>query len=83
MWADPKKMDDVDVITKALTQSGLAATDILAGTQDPEVKQILIANTNRSVEMGAFGSPTFFVDNEIYFGKDKLVEVEARILELS
>jgi 2-hydroxychromene-2-carboxylate isomerase len=42
----------------------------------PETKQALIANTNRSVEMGAFGSPTFFVDGEIFFGKDKLWEVE-------
>ncbi len=81
MWCDPKKMDEVDVITSALQESGLPAAEIVAGSQDPEVKKQLIDNTSRSVEMGAFGSPTFFVDGEIYFGKDKLRDVEERIAE--
>ncbi len=80
MWSVPKKMDDLEVIARAFEESGLPGPGILAGTQDPEVKQALIANTNRSVEMGTFGSPTFFVDGEIYFGKDKLWEVEEKIL---
>jgi 2-hydroxychromene-2-carboxylate isomerase len=77
MWGEPKKMDEPDVIKSALQSSGLPADDIMAGMQDPQVKQQLIANTERSVAMGTFGSPTFYVDGEIYFGKDKLVEVEA------
>jgi|TARA_B110000196_G_C21104418_1_gene644381 2-hydroxychromene-2-carboxylate isomerase len=79
MWADPKKMDEPDVITAALESSGLPAADIMAGMQDPGVKQQLIDNTNRSVEIGTFGSPTFFVEGEIYFGKDKLDDVEHAI----
>lgn len=76
MWADPKKMDEPDIIKQAFIESGLPADDIIEGMQQPEVKAELIANTERSVEMGTFGSPTFYVDGEIYFGKDKLVEVE-------
>ena len=76
MWSEPKKMDDPDVISSALDSSGLPADEIIAGMQDPAVKQTLIANTERSVTMGTFGSPTFYVENEIFFGKDKLVEVE-------
>ena len=83
MWCDPKKMDEADVIASAFEESGLPADLILEGMQDPDVKQTLIANTNRSVEMGTFGSPTFYVDEEIYFGKDKLWEVEEKILSLS
>ena len=83
MWCDPKKMDEADVISSAFEESGLPVDLILQGVQDPEMKQALIANTSRSVEMGAFGSPTFFVDGEIYFGKDKLWEVEEKILSLS
>lgn len=79
MWSDPKKMDEVEVINSALDESGLPAADILAGMQDPVIKKVLIENTNRSVEMGSFGSPTFFVEDEIYFGKDKLWEVEEQI----
>lgn len=76
MWSEPKKMDDPEVIRSALESSRLPADDIIAGMQDPAVKQTLIANTERSVTMGTFGSPTFYVENEIFFGKDKLVEVE-------
>ncbi len=79
MWSEPKKMDEADVIQAAFDESGLPATEIFDGMQDPAIKQKLIDNTNRSVEMGAFGSPTFFVENEIFFGKDKLVDVEAEI----
>ncbi len=80
MWGNPRKMDELDVIQAAFEESGLPSADILDGCQDPAVKQQLIDNTNRSVEMGAFGSPTFFVDGAIYFGKDKLVDVEEAIL---
>ena len=79
MWCEPKKMNDAEVIRAAFEESGLPADAIFEGMQDPAVKQILIDNTSRSVEMGAFGSPTFFVENEIFFGKDKLVDVEDEI----
>lgn len=79
MWSEPKKMDEVDVIRSALESSGLPGDEIIAGTQDPAVKQALIGNTERSVEMGSFGSPTFYVENEIFFGKDKLLDVEEEI----
>ena len=52
---------------------------LLALTQDQRVKDELLANTQRSVERGSFGSPTFFVGDEIYFGKDRLREVEEAI----
>jgi 2-hydroxychromene-2-carboxylate isomerase len=70
-------MDEPDVIHAALLASNLPANDIMQGSQDPQVKKQLIDNTDRSVEMGTFGSPTFYLDGEIYFGKDKLDELEA------
>jgi len=79
MWSDPKKMDDPQVMADALTSSGLPTEDILAGIQDADIKKRLITNTERSVAMGTFGSPTFFVDSEIFFGKDKLDEFESLI----
>jgi 2-hydroxychromene-2-carboxylate isomerase len=79
MWAEPKKMDDVDIIAAALTACSLDAKRILELTQDPAVKAELLANTERSVARGAFGSPTFFVGDEMFFGKDKLGEVEEAI----
>jgi 2-hydroxychromene-2-carboxylate isomerase len=79
MWAEPKKMDDPEVIRSAFEASDLPAGDIFAGMQDPEVKQALIKNTEDSVARGTFGSPTFYVGDEIFFGKDKLHDLEVEI----
>jgi 2-hydroxychromene-2-carboxylate isomerase len=76
MWVEPKKMDDPEVATKALAASGLDAARLLARSQDADVKAKLIENTQSAVERGAFGSPTFFVGNEMFFGKEQLREVE-------
>ena len=79
MWADPKKMDDPEVIRAALAESGLPAAELESLASDPSVKQELLANTERSVARGTFGSPSFFVGGELFFGKDRLREVEEEI----
>ena len=76
MWVEPKKMDDPEIAAKALTSSGVDAASLFARAQDPEVKAKLIENTQSAVERGAFGSPTFFVGKEMFFGKEQLREVE-------
>jgi 2-hydroxychromene-2-carboxylate isomerase len=80
MWADPKKMDDPNVLRAALEESGLESERFFELVQAPEIKDRLLENTRRSVERGAFGSPTFFVGDEIFFGKDRLRDVEELIL---
>jgi 2-hydroxychromene-2-carboxylate isomerase len=79
MWVEPKKMDDLEVAIQALSASGLDGTKLLARGQEPEVKAKLIENTQSAVERGAFGSPTFFVGSEMFFGKEQLREVEELI----
>ena len=79
MWAKQKKMDDPAVIADALAESDLPVETVVAGVQDPAVKQQLIANTESAVERGVFGSPSFFVGEKLYFGKDKLRDVEEEI----
>ena len=79
MWEAPKKMDDPDVIRAALSESGLDADKLMAAAQTDEVKQGLMANTQAAVERGVFGSPSFFVEGELYFGKDRLRDVEEEI----
>jgi 2-hydroxychromene-2-carboxylate isomerase len=80
MWSEPKKLDDPAVLRAALLASGFDAEHFANLVQDAEIKAKLLANTERSVERGAFGSPTFFVDDEIFFGKDRLRDVEEAIL---
>ena len=81
MWVEPKKMDDPEVAMKALTASGLDTAKLFARAQDSDVKAKLIENTQSAVERGAFGSPTFFVGPEMFFGKEQLREVEELISE--
>jgi 2-hydroxychromene-2-carboxylate isomerase len=73
-------MDDPEVTRAALDESGLDGARLLERTQDPAVKERLLQNTQASVERGTFGSPTFFVGDEIFFGKDRLRNVEEEIL---
>jgi 2-hydroxychromene-2-carboxylate isomerase len=79
MWREPKKMDDLEVAVKALNSSGLDGAKLLARAQEADVKAKLIENTQSAVERGAFGSPTFFVGNEMFFGKEQLREVEEMV----
>jgi len=80
MWEDGEKMDDPEVIGKVLSSAGLAADQLLAAAGEPEVKAALIANTEHAVARGAFGIPTFFVGGEMWFGKDRLQQVEEALL---
>jgi 2-hydroxychromene-2-carboxylate isomerase len=79
MWEGGLKLDDADVAAAALDAAGLPGTRLLARAADPEVKARLVANTEQSVARGTFGSPTFFVGEEMFFGKDRLREVEEEI----
>lgn len=79
MWAEPKKLDDPAVLKAALLESSLPADRLFELVQTPEVKDTLLAETQRAVDRGTFGSPTFFVGDDIYFGKDRLRDVEEAI----
>ena len=79
MWEEGKKMDDPEIIRAALDASGLDGTRTLQRIQDPAVKDRLLKNTEGSVARGTFGSPTFFVGEEMFFGKDRLGDVEQEI----
>ena len=82
MWEDGLKMDDPEVYAKAFNDAGLDGDKLLESTQDPEVKAELMSNTQSAVERGAFGIPTFFVGDEIFFGKERLGQVEAALAAL-
>ena len=79
MWSEPKKMDEPGVIRAAFDASGLPVEELLSGMANPAVKQQLIENTNDAVARGVFGAPSFFVGEELYFGKDRLRDVEEEI----
>ncbi len=80
MWEEGKKMDDPEVFVAALTDKGLDGKALLDATQDPAVKAVLVDNTNNAVERGVFGIPSFFVNGDIWFGKDRLADVEEALI---
>lgn len=79
MWEDGLKMDDPEVIRTTLDATELDGARTLARIQEQDVKDKLLENTQATVARGTFGVPTFFVGNEIFFGKDKLRDVEEEI----
>jgi 2-hydroxychromene-2-carboxylate isomerase len=80
MWEQARAMDDPDEIAAVLRDAGLDGPALLTRAQDPEVKARLAANTQSGFERGAFGSPSFYVGDELFFGKDRLREVEEEIV---
>jgi 2-hydroxychromene-2-carboxylate isomerase len=81
MWEEPKKMDDLEVFRGAFKSSGIDIDRLIARAQQDDVKKRLIDLTTDAVNRGAFGSPTFFVGTEMFFGKDQLRDVEESIIE--
>lgn len=79
IWEKDLKMDDPEVFVQVLTDAGLDGDRLAARTQDADVKDQLRSNTDAAVARGVFGIPTFFVGTEMFFGKDRLDQVEEEI----
>ena len=80
MWEEPKKMDDIEIFGAAFKSSGIDIERLMARAQQDDVKKRLIDQTTDAINRGSFGSPTFFVGKEMFFGKDQLRDVEEEIL---
>lgn len=81
MWERGHKMDDPEVIRAAWTSAGLPTDELFRLMQTEDVKTQLIANTEKAVANGAFGSPTFLVGGkELFFGKDRLRDLEDEVV---
>lgn len=76
MWEKDLNIQDLEVLKKALDEDGIDHKTILEMIQTKECKDKLIANTSWAVEKGAFGIPTFLIDDQIFFGKDHMDQLE-------
>jgi 2-hydroxychromene-2-carboxylate isomerase len=76
MWRDGEKIDEDAVLARVLTAAGIDAAPVLTRIGDDAVKQTLKSYTEAAVKRGVFGAPTFFVDDEMFFGQDRLDFVE-------
>jgi 2-hydroxychromene-2-carboxylate isomerase len=80
MWEEGLKMDDSDVLHRRLEEAGLDATHIMTLSAEAKTKARLAESTNDAVARGVFGLPSFFIGDELFFGKDRLGQVEIEIL---
>lgn len=83
MWEQGLKMDDPEVYVDSMTKAGFDGAGLLERTKDEAVKATLMENTTKAVERGAFGIPTFYVGDEMFFGKERLGQIEEEILKQS
>ena len=79
MWVDQKNMGDLEVVAEVLRSADLDSETLLQATQEPDIKQALIAATEEAVSRGAFGAPTLYIGDEMFFGQDRLDFVEERL----
>ena len=81
MWETPRKLDDPAVFAQTLTELGFDAEHILRRSADEDIKQALADSTAAAVERGVFGIPTFFLGDEMWFGKERLRDIEEFLAE--
>lgn len=79
MWEEGHNMGDPAVIAEVIGAKGFDAETLMARAQEPAAKEALAANTQAAVARGAFGVPTFFVGDEMFWGKERLAQVEAAL----
>jgi len=76
MWSEGQNVADAEVLRGVLEKLGIDADHVFTRCQEPGIKDALRASTDEAVERGAFGAPTFFVGDQIFFGNDRLDFVE-------
>ncbi len=79
IWEQQLDVTDTEVLGKILENAGFDAQELFAKTQDRTVKQELIDNVENVVERGAFGIPTMYIDGEMYFGKERLGQIDEQL----
>ena len=82
MWEKNLNLADIDIFQSTLSENNIDAGSIMEIITSQDCKDKLIANTTDAVNRGAFGVPTFFFENQIFFGKDHLHQLEEYIYSI-
>ena len=80
MWEDGLNLSITDVTIGVFDKAGLDGTHLMALSNDESIKAELVTNTENAVARGAFGIPTFFVGDDMWFGKERLAQVEQALV---
>ncbi len=80
LWEDGRNLGDGEVIAAVLDKAGLAGASLVARAQDQDVKDRLMRETEAAAARGAFGVPTFFIGDDMFWGKERLAQIEAALV---
>jgi 2-hydroxychromene-2-carboxylate isomerase len=83
VWAEAQDLGDEALLRRLLEKTGVPATELMAVVERQDVKDELRHNTDRAVERGVFGAPTFFVADEMFWGNDRFDFVEEALRRLT
>jgi 2-hydroxychromene-2-carboxylate isomerase len=72
IYVHGRNLSDMKVVEETLREAGLDVGAYLQGIERADIKQNLLRNTEDAIARRVFGVPTFFVDNELFFGQDRL-----------
>lgn len=79
LWEEGLDLAQPEIVVAALNAAGLDGTALLELAGNSDIKAKLVSNTEAAVARGAFGVPTFFVGDEMFFGKERLGQVAAAL----
>ena len=79
-WRDDADLADSETLARLGVEAGVDAQCLLDAALSAEVQAVYAANTEEAIERSVFGSPTYFVDGDMFYGQDHLEMVE-RALE--
>lgn len=74
-WSEDQDIADPAIIAKACTAAGLDPASTLAQADGEARRAKLKANTEDLIARGGFGTPTFYIGDDMYFGQDRLILV--------
>jgi 2-hydroxychromene-2-carboxylate isomerase len=72
IWVKALNLNDQEILTKVASESGMDPNDFAEGISSDETKDSLRSNTQFAIDKGAFGVPTYFLENEMFWGIDSI-----------
>ena len=79
LWQKGENLGDMEVVTRILDTAGINSSELLASIQSQEIKESLLILTQEAIDRDMFGVPTMFIEDEMFFGQDRLDFVEERL----
>ena len=81
-WSEPKKLDDLKILQEVLENNNFSFSEIFKAINSQKIKNKLKENTNLAVEKGIFGTPSFIIKNQLFFGKDSICDLQDYLLSI-